>query len=109
MDEQNDARARHGNFEHVSVLLAHLRLRWLLQHFPPRLVWAVYVCVNSFITIGLLALLALVTGSPFIFPSLVQRRICSFSPHWPKLPVRAMLFWDMRLDSSAAMLLLRLR
>jgi len=70
MGEQNHASATHGNFEHVSVLLAHMRLQWLLQHFPPRLVWAVYVCVNGFITIGLLALLALLTGSPFVFPSL---------------------------------------
>jgi CBS-domain-containing membrane protein len=60
----------HGNFDHVGVLLAHLRLGWLLQHFSPRLVWTAYVCVNCFITIGLLALLALVTGSPFVFPSL---------------------------------------
>src|ERR1017187_9073916 len=37
---------------------------------PSRLVWAVYVCVNGFITIGLLAVLALLTGSPFVFPSL---------------------------------------
>ena len=29
-----------------------------------------YVCVNGFITIGLLGLLALLTGSPFVFPSL---------------------------------------
>jgi CBS domain-containing membrane protein len=57
-------------FEHVGVLLTHLRLEWLLQHFPPRLVWAVYVCINGFVTIGLLALLALATGSPFVFPSL---------------------------------------
>ncbi len=59
-----------SSFDHVSVLLAHLRLKWLLRHFSPRLVWAAYVCINSFITIGLLALLALVTGSPFVFPSL---------------------------------------
>jgi CBS domain-containing membrane protein len=66
-DELNHAPA---SFEHVGVLLAHLRLEWLLKHFSPRLVWTAYVCVNSFITIGLLALLALVTGSPFVFPSL---------------------------------------
>ncbi|MGD1064294.1 MAG: HPP family protein [Terracidiphilus sp.] len=52
------------------MLLAHLRLEWLLQHFPARVVWAIYVCINGFITIGLLALLALLTGSPFVFPSL---------------------------------------
>jgi CBS-domain-containing membrane protein len=70
MDKQNHASAMHGSFEHVPVLLAHLRLEWLLQHFPTRVVWAVYVCINSFITIGLLAMLALFTGSPFVFPSL---------------------------------------
>jgi CBS domain-containing membrane protein len=59
-----------GNVDHVEVLLAHLLLGWLLHRFSPRLVWAAYVCVNCFITIGLLALLALVTGSPFVFPSL---------------------------------------
>jgi CBS-domain-containing membrane protein len=42
----------------------------LLQHFSPRLVWSAYVCVNCFVTIGLLALLAFVSGSPFVFPSL---------------------------------------
>jgi CBS domain-containing membrane protein len=59
-----------GSFEHIAVLLAHMRLKWLLQHCSPRLVWAAYVCVNGFVTIALLALLALVTGSPFVFPSL---------------------------------------
>ena len=58
------------SFEHAGVVLKRLRVDWLLQHFPPRLVWTVYVCVNGFITVGLLALLALVTGSPFVFPSL---------------------------------------
>src|ERR1700734_1124840 len=70
LDKQNHATAMQGNFEHVAALLAHMRLQWLLQHFPPRLVWAVYVCINGFVTIGLLALLALFTGSPFVFPSL---------------------------------------
>jgi len=69
-NQPQDARAEHNGFEHVGVLLAHTRMEWLLQHFPPRLVWAVYVCANGFITIGLLGLLALFTGSPFVFPSL---------------------------------------
>src|SRR5665213_122300 len=60
----------HGNVDHVEVLLSHLRLGWLLRHFSPRPVRTAYVCVNCFITIGLLALLALVTRSPFVFPSL---------------------------------------
>ena len=62
--EMSTVPAEHRGFEHVGVLLAHLRLEWLLQHFPPRLVWAIYVCVNGFITIGLLALLALAYGKP---------------------------------------------
>ena len=56
--------------DHVLSLLQRLRLNWLLQHFPPRLVRSVYVFVNGFITIGLLALLALLSGNPFVFPSL---------------------------------------
>ncbi len=68
--ERNHTSVEHRGLEHVGMLLEHLRLEWLLQHFPPRLVWAVYVCINGFITIGLLALLALLTGSPFVFPSL---------------------------------------
>jgi CBS domain-containing membrane protein len=64
------ANSAHSGLDHVGLLLAHLRLDWLLKHFPPRLVWAIYVCINGFITIGMLALVALLTGSPFVFPSL---------------------------------------
>lgn len=56
--------------DHVLSLLRRLRLDWLLHHFPPRLVRSVYVFVNGFVTIGLLALLALVSRNPFVFPSL---------------------------------------
>lgn len=59
-----------GGSEHVAVLLGRLRMAWLLRHFPPRVVWALYVMVNGFITIALLASLAVVTDSPFVFPSL---------------------------------------
>lgn len=69
-DKRSRASVGPNGSEHLGVLLAHLRLNWLLNHFSPRLVWTIYVCVNSFVTIGLLALLALVTGSPFVFPSL---------------------------------------
>ena len=56
--------------DHVLSLLRRLRLDWLLHHFPPRLVRSLYVFVNGFITIGVLALLALVSRNPFVFPSL---------------------------------------
>jgi len=55
---------------HILSLLRRLRLDWLLQHFPPRLVRSIYVFVNGFITIAVLALLALLSRNPFVFPSL---------------------------------------
>ncbi|HEV2474655.1 MAG TPA: HPP family protein [Chthonomonadales bacterium] len=62
-------RAREGR-DSIHTLLHRLRLDWLLRHFPPRLVRAVYVFVNSFLTVGLLAVLAFVSRSPIVFPSL---------------------------------------
>jgi CBS domain-containing membrane protein len=59
-----------GTFDALGALLKHLRLAWLLQHFPPRLVRAAFVFINGFVTIALLALLAVVSGNPFVFPSL---------------------------------------
>jgi len=56
--------------DHILSLLRRLRLNWLLQQFPERLVRSIYVFVNGFITIAVLALLALVTRNPFVFPSL---------------------------------------
>jgi CBS domain-containing membrane protein len=60
----------HASADHILSLLRRFRLDWLLHHFPPRLVRSLYVCVNGFFTIGLLALLALVSRNPFVFPSL---------------------------------------
>ncbi len=60
----------HPRAQHVLQLAARLRLHWLLAHWPPTVVWAAYMLINGFITIALLALLAAVTRSPFVFPSL---------------------------------------
>ena len=57
-------------FDHIVTLVRRLRLDWLLRHFPPRIVRAIYLFVNCFVTIGLLALLAFISGNPFVFPSL---------------------------------------
>ena len=59
-----------SNFSHVGILLARLRLPFLLKHFPEKAVWSAYVCINGFVTIALLALLGEITHSPFVFPSL---------------------------------------
>ncbi|HUZ96845.1 MAG TPA: HPP family protein [Edaphobacter sp.] len=60
----------HEAAQHVEEFLRHIGLHWLLRHLPPRIVWGGYVFINSFLTIGLLSLLAGITGSPFVFPSL---------------------------------------
>ncbi|HEY6270526.1 MAG TPA: HPP family protein [Terriglobales bacterium] len=60
----------HAGADHVFSFFRKLRLDWLLRHFPPRVVRSLYVFVNGFITIGVLALLAVVSRNPFVFPSL---------------------------------------
>ena len=60
----------HDRVKHIFDLLERLRLKWLLAHLPPTLVWAVYMALNSFVTVGLLTVLALITHNPFVFPSL---------------------------------------
>jgi len=60
----------HERSQHVFQLIQRLRLNWLVVHLPPTLVWASYVFVNAFITIASLALLAVITRNPFVFPSL---------------------------------------
>lgn len=69
--EKIDSRGQqHAVSDHVLSLLRRLRLDWLFDHFPPRLVRTAYVFINGFVTIALLALLALLTRNPFVFPSL---------------------------------------
>ena len=70
MRRLNSFAQEHAGFDHILSLLRRLRLDWLLHHFPPRLVRSLYVFVNGFIAIGVLALLALVSRNPFVFPSL---------------------------------------
>ena len=56
--------------EHVFHFANRMRLSWLLRRFHPRSVWAAYVCLNCLLTTGILAILAVVTQTPFVFPSL---------------------------------------
>ena len=70
MKDSDSSAQERANADHVSSFFRKLRLDWLLLHFPPRLVRSAYMFVNGFITIGVLALLALVSRSPFVFPSL---------------------------------------
>jgi CBS-domain-containing membrane protein len=56
--------------ELVHGLVRLLRLERLLRRFPARPVWAAFMAVGGFSTIGLLALVAMISGTPFVFPSL---------------------------------------
>ena len=70
MQNRGSFAQEHAGVDHIVSFFRKLRLDWLLRHFPPRLVRSVYVFVNGFVTIGVLALLALVSRNPFVFPSL---------------------------------------
>ncbi len=56
--------------EVVRALLRRFRLTWFLGRFPERIVWAIFMFINGFITTALLAAVAMLTRTPFIFPSL---------------------------------------
>src|SRR5579862_8829922 len=70
MQNRESFAQEHASADHIFSFFGKLRLDWLLLHFPPRLVRSLYVFVNSFVTIAVLALLALVSRNPFVFPSL---------------------------------------
>ena len=57
------------DLEHVEGFFRRLGLV-RVSLMPPMALWAVYVFINGFVSIGLLALLAVITGVPFVFPSL---------------------------------------
>lgn len=51
-------------------LFLRIRLPWLTRHYAQTPVLAIFSFINGCISIGLMSILALITGSPFIFPSL---------------------------------------
>ncbi|HEY5314285.1 MAG TPA: HPP family protein, partial [Pirellulales bacterium] len=55
--------------EVASGLIERLRLKPFLRGFPRRVALAGFVFINGFLTTGLLALVAMLSGSPFVFPS----------------------------------------
>ena len=57
------------DLEHVAGLFERLGLGRLAGKMPPRALWASYVFINGFVSVGLLSLLAVITRVPLIFPS----------------------------------------
>ena len=51
-------------------LIARLQLTHLLARHSERPIWALFMFLNGFITIALLAAVAMVSRTPFVFPSL---------------------------------------
>ena len=54
----------------VEGIVTRMRLSWLLEHHSRTPVLAVFSFINGCISIGIMSALALVTHSPFVFPSL---------------------------------------
>ncbi len=64
--------------EVIRGLVYRLRLTWLLKRFPERPFWALFMFVNGFVTITILAALAMISHTPFVFPSLGPTAILLF-------------------------------
>src|SRR5215472_6518557 len=54
----------------VGGLITRLRMPWLLQHHARAYVLSIFSFINGCISIGIMSALALITHTPFIFPSL---------------------------------------
>lgn len=54
----------------VQGIFRRARLNWLMQHYARIPVLALFSFINGCISIGLMSILAVLTRSPFIFPSL---------------------------------------
>lgn len=61
-----------------SILLDRLRMPYLTKHFTARYIWAIFIFINGVVTIAILSLLALISGSSFVFPSLGPTAILFF-------------------------------
>lgn len=68
--EEFKSHFEHHEAGHVFGLFARFRLTRLLLRYPARAVWAAYVLLTCFLSISVIASVAVVTGNPFVFPSL---------------------------------------
>lgn len=54
----------------LAGLFRRFQLKWLLSHYSRVPILAIFSFINGCISIGIMAMVAVITGSPFIFPSL---------------------------------------
>jgi CBS domain-containing membrane protein len=74
-------------------LAARLRLTHLLTHHSERPIWALFMFLNGFVTIALLAAVAMLSRTPFVFPSLGPTAfLFFFTPRAPAATPRHTLY-----------------
>lgn len=64
--------------EVTAGLLARFRLTHLLKKFPERPMWALFMFINGFIAIAIMSGIAMLSHTPFIFPSLGPTAVLLF-------------------------------
>ncbi|MGH9414626.1 MAG: HPP family protein [Terriglobales bacterium] len=79
--------------EVVPGILRRLRLTSLLRRFPERPIWAAFVFVNGFISLGIMAAVGMLMHTPDIFPSLGPTAfLFFFTPHSPTASPRHTIY-----------------
>lgn len=74
-------------------LLARLQIPRLLTRYSERRVWATFMLLNGFVTIALLAAVAMMSRTPFVFPSLGPTAfLFFFTPRAPAASPRNTLY-----------------
>lgn len=74
-------------------LAQRLHLKPLLQRYPERWVWALFMFINGFVTVAVLAGIAMFSGSPFVFPSLGPTAfLVFFTPTLPTASPRNIIY-----------------
>jgi CBS-domain-containing membrane protein len=72
------------DFEVARGLAGRLRITHLLTRYSERPIWALFMFLNGFITIALLAAVAMLSRTPFVFPSLGPTAfLLFFTPRTP--------------------------
>jgi CBS domain-containing membrane protein len=74
-------------------LAARFQLTHLLTRYSERPIWALFMFLNGFVTIALLAAVAMVSRTPFVFPSLGPTAfLFFFTPRAPAATPRHTIF-----------------
>src|SRR6266705_919821 len=67
---QPSERQPESSMRNLRSMLRYVLLPWLMQQYPRIPVFALYNFLGGFVSIGLMAVFAVLLHSPFIFPSL---------------------------------------